>query len=157
MEPFNVPEATGGNWWWDGYRWQRFVIADDFRKDFCKFPQLLRMLDKYEFQVQVKGGYVQLLAKVIVITCAFHPTELYDGINEDVNQLLRRIDVVRHFTERYSPQSAAELERNPGGERQRADIRGPAAGRQPQGVAMGSEGLPVDLVGMVYKPPGKYD
>jgi len=100
-EPYVCNEAVNGNWWWDGYDGEACVIADDFRKDFARFAQLLRFLDKNPFQVAFKGGYRQLLATTIIITCAYSPHELYCGINENIEQLIRRIDHIKEFTERY--------------------------------------------------------
>jgi len=81
--------------WWDGYDAHSEVIIDDFRKDFCTFHELLRILDRYPYRVEVKGGSRQLLAKVIVITCPWAPKELFaTRCEEDVGQLLRRIDEI---------------------------------------------------------------
>lgn len=99
--PYICNEAVNGNWWWDGYNMDDTVIAEDFRKEYCRFPQLLRMLDKYPFQVAIKGGYLPLLARTIIITCAFSPEQLYEGIQEDITQLTRRITEVRYFGTRY--------------------------------------------------------
>ena len=85
------------NAWWQGYDGHEGVIMDDLRRDFCKFHTLLRILDRYPYQVETKGGSRQLLAKDMIITCPYHPAQLYDG-REDINQLLRRISEVREFT-----------------------------------------------------------
>jgi len=82
--------------WWDGYDAHAHVIVDDFRRDFCTFHELLRILDRYPYRVEVKGGSRQLLARQIIITSPYSPAETYDT-REDVEQLLRRIDVVREF------------------------------------------------------------
>ena len=76
---------------WEGYDGHESVLIDDFRKDFCKFHVLLRILDRYEFRVEVKGASRQLRAKKIAITCPFHPRLVYET-REDVGQLIRRID-----------------------------------------------------------------
>lgn len=78
---------------WEGYDAHESVLIDDFRKDFCKFHVLLRILDRYEFRVEVKGASRQLRAKKIAITCPFHPRDVYE-LREDVGQLLRRIDAI---------------------------------------------------------------
>jgi len=79
--------------WWEGYDGHENVLIDDSRKDFCKFHTLLRILDRYEYKVETKGGSRQLLAKKIAITCPYHPKEVYNT-REDVGQLLRRIDEI---------------------------------------------------------------
>lgn len=78
---------------WEGYDAHESVLIDDFRKDFCKFHQLLKLLDRYEYKVEVKGSSRQLLAKKIAITCPYPPDKVYQT-REDVKQLLRRIDQV---------------------------------------------------------------
>lgn len=82
--------------WWDGYDAHQDVIIDDMRKDFCKFHELLRLLDRYPVQLETKGGTRQFLAKNIVITSCYSPKELFDT-REDIQQLLRRIDEIREF------------------------------------------------------------
>lgn len=79
--------------WFEGYDAHENVLIDDFRKDFCKFHQLLKVLDRYEYRVETKGGSRQFLAKKIAITSPFHPRDIYNT-REDVAQLLRRIDEV---------------------------------------------------------------
>lgn len=87
------------NQWWEGYDAHENVIIDDFRKDFIKFHLLLKLLDRYAFNVYCKGGNRQLLAKTIIITTPKHPRDTYDNHqDEDIQQLLRRIDVIREFT-----------------------------------------------------------
>lgn len=89
--------------WWDGYDAHKVVIVDDFRKGHCRFSDLLRYLDRYEVKVAVKGGFRQLLADVIIITCPWAPDVLFSNREgEDVAQLTRRISVVRLFGEEPS-------------------------------------------------------
>lgn len=101
------PEAyytTDTNQWWDGYDAHSEVIIDDFRADFCKFHVLLKLLDRYPFRVAVKGGFRQFLAKTIIITTPHHPTETFKT-REDIDQLLRRIFLIKQF---FSPMKCQE-------------------------------------------------
>lgn len=79
--------------WWQGYENQEAVLIDDFRRDFCTFHELLRILDRYPYTVEVKGGHRQLNSKRMYITSCYAPDEVYET-REDINQLLRRIDRV---------------------------------------------------------------
>lgn len=79
--------------WWEGYDAHENVLIDDFRKDFCKFHQLLKLLDRYEYKIETKGGSRQFVAKRIAITSPYPPDEQYEN-REDVKQLLRRIDQI---------------------------------------------------------------
>lgn len=83
--------------WWQGYDGHKGVIIDELRKDFCKFHVLLKLLDRYPYQVETKGGSRQFLAETIIITCPYHPQELYDT-REDIQQLLRRVKTIRKFS-----------------------------------------------------------
>jgi len=86
--------------WWEGYDAHENVIIDDMRGDFCKFHELLKLLDKYPFLVECKGGSRQFLAKTIIITSCYSPEMMFQT-REDIQQLLRRIDIVKNFSEKY--------------------------------------------------------
>lgn len=78
---------------WDGYENQPVVLLDDFRKDFCTFHELLRILDRYPYRVNVKGSSRELNSTHIYITSPYSPAETYNT-REDIDQLLRRIDKI---------------------------------------------------------------
>ena len=59
--------------WWEGYEGQTEVLIDDFRKDCCKFHELLKLLDRYPFKVEAKGSHHQLMATTIIITAPYPP------------------------------------------------------------------------------------
>ncbi|QQL09578.1 replication associated protein [Marmot associated feces virus 6] len=81
--------------WWEGYDGHKSVIIDDFRKDFCTFHELLRIIDRGEYRIEVKGGSRQLLAEYMVFTSPKDPLEMWMGrTSEDIYQLLRRIDMI---------------------------------------------------------------
>lgn len=98
--------------WWEGYDGHKHVIIDDFRADFCTFHELLRILDRYPYWIEVKGCSRQLLAEVIVITCPKHWRDVYHDkegnrrCDEDLEQLGRRITHTVHFSgsEFFEPQ-----------------------------------------------------
>lgn len=83
--------------WWQRYDGHENVLIDDFRGDFCTFHELLRILDRNPYTVEQKGGSRQLLAKNIIITCPWRPEQVYRNCDEQMCQLLRRIDVIREF------------------------------------------------------------
>lgn len=82
--------------WWDGYYGQATTLIDDIRDDSFSYRYLLRMLDRYPFQVQTKGGYIQFNSKIIYITSPLHPEEFSVRAApwEDMQQLLRRITTI---------------------------------------------------------------
>lgn len=79
--------------WMDGYDGQRVAILDDFRPDDCPFNLLLKLLDFYPLLVQYKGGYVDWIPEIILITSPMPPDFMYASKpKDDIAQLLRRID-----------------------------------------------------------------
>lgn len=92
-------ETLGSYWlsngslrWFDGYNGQSVAILDDFRADGCSFDFLLRLLDRYPFRVEFKGGFVDWIPEYIFITCWGPPEELFNLKGQgDMAQLTRRI------------------------------------------------------------------
>lgn len=86
------------NKWWCGYDAHDAVIIDDYRRDLCSFGDLLRLFDRYPLLLESKGGTLQFLARTIVVTTSKSPRETWEGrSDEDIRQLLRRIEHVKHF------------------------------------------------------------
>lgn len=86
--------------WYDGYEptEHKCMIIDDYRCDFCTFGALLRLFDRYPYRVEFKGGYMPLLFEKIVVTAPKHPRDMWaTRTEEDIAQLMRRIEVVKHF------------------------------------------------------------
>lgn len=81
-----------GHKWWDGYDSHENIIIDDFRDSWWSLTYMLALLDRYEFQVEIKGGLRQIRAKRIVITSLYPPESMYRGVGEDIQQLIRRIE-----------------------------------------------------------------
>ena len=81
--------------WFDGYDCQPVTVVNDLRKMTFTFSYLLDLLDRYPFQVEVKGGYRQFVSKVIVITSSKRHEDLWGELsgaqNEHLDQLTRRI------------------------------------------------------------------
>jgi len=87
--------------WWDGYDGEPHVIIDDLRgskaDDGVPIVELLRWLDRYACKVPVKGSFVELLARRVVITSNFDPEDwFYGDPAESRAALKRRITRVEH-------------------------------------------------------------
>lgn len=94
--------AAGGLRWFDGYDGQENVVIDDFRASNSPFSQLLKILDGYPVQVEIKGGFRWWNPKNIWITCPTHWRETYKLENStdkegQLEQLGRRITVCKQF------------------------------------------------------------
>lgn len=77
--------------WWENYHGQKVVLIDDFRGDWCKYHELLVLIDRYGRTVEFKGSSVNLVADVFYFTSCHHPRDVYAKSDEDIKQLLRRI------------------------------------------------------------------
>lgn len=102
--------------WWDRYEGEEVVIWDEFYGHCCKFTDLLRLTDRYPFQVETKGGYVEFCSKIIIFTTNQEPSDWYDGVKThqmdwSQNPLNRRIQefgtIIR--TGNQSPVPMAEV------------------------------------------------
>lgn len=87
--------------WFDGYDAHKVAVLDDFRKSWCDYSMLLRLLDRYPLRVETKGGSRQWVAEVIIVTCPWAPDVLYGGAyyEDKIEQLLRRIGTIKLFGE----------------------------------------------------------
>ena len=78
--------------WFDGYFGESDVIFEEFRGQ-LPFGMLLRLLDRYDCKVELKGGMMEFCATNIVLTSPVHPKEWYTCLDADdkYDQLARRI------------------------------------------------------------------
>lgn len=101
LEP---PTTKGGKLWFDGYEGERTLILDDFKDTFCSLESLKRMLDKYKYKVEVKGGMCWAVWDRVIITSNYAPCDWYkkwDGsARDDLAPLQRRINEIRLFIDR---------------------------------------------------------
>lgn len=84
--------------WWDGYMGQSTVIFNEFRGSFCKFSELLDLVDKWPKNVKWRNREsVPFLAQKLIITCICEPRDCYSGIEnyEDWEQFNRRFTVIK--------------------------------------------------------------
>lgn len=83
-----------GTQWWDGYTQQQCILIDDFDGKW-PFRDFLRLLDRYPYQGQTKGGYVKINSPIIIITCDQSPQVFWR--EHELQQLERRLTVVAHM------------------------------------------------------------
>lgn len=77
--------------WWDGYEGQKSVIIDDFY-GWIKYDEMLKICDRYPYQVPVKGGYQPFTSERIYITSNAPVERWYKFDNYNPAALLRRIE-----------------------------------------------------------------
>jgi len=89
--PHNQIYIKDGTQWWNNYENQQCILVDDFN-GLWPFHDLLRFLDRYPYQGQTKGGYVQINSPIIIITCEYPPEHFLFGT--DLQQLIRRLSYI---------------------------------------------------------------
>ncbi len=85
-----TPTSTSATPWLDGYQGEEDVILEDFDGT-IHYRILLRMLDKYEMPMQVKGGMVQWCPKRFWISSNKHPKFWYPTEKWEGGPLERRL------------------------------------------------------------------
>lgn len=84
----------------NGYANQQCALFDDIRGSFSKFSEFLRIIDRWPYIANVKNSYRQFNSRRIYITCNRHPELVWDKEDEDLCQLIRRIDNIVFFPRR---------------------------------------------------------
>lgn len=84
--------------WFNGYNRHPYLIIDDFRSYRQQGGNILRLLDRYPYAVEVKGSTKQMVAEDIIITSCFNPIKAFkrfeDDDNDELRQIMRRIDKI---------------------------------------------------------------
>lgn len=99
--------------WWDGYAQQETIIIDDFDGTW-PFRDLLRLLDRYPYQGQYKGGYIPINSPNIVITCDRSLEECMGHLSPlELDQLRRRINYFKNLLRGYGYEVAGNTKQPP--------------------------------------------
>lgn len=111
--------APLNNIWWDGYNGHEDVIIDEFYGG-LPFTFMLRLMDRYPLNVEIKNGTVPFLAKRIWITSNKHPSKWYsaDKVTDDhwpafwrrVEQYINLYETPDYFTNKISDVSTNNIE-----------------------------------------------
>lgn len=95
--------VKGTDQWFDNYVGQPCVVLDDFAGSASKMPlaETLRLLDRYRYQVQVKGGFEWFKPRLVIVTSNLHPRLWYDWSKREAQYkaLQRRFHRVTLFRE----------------------------------------------------------
>lgn len=87
---------SGKEIWFDGYEGQETMILDDFY-GWMRWSMLIKLLDRYKMGLPIKGGFVSMRSKRIVITSNSHPLLWYNYGSKIVFSALARRTT--HFVE----------------------------------------------------------
>ncbi|AIF76254.1 Rep [Bat associated cyclovirus 11] len=91
--------------WWDGYRQQDCVIIDDFY-GWIKYDEMLKIMDRYPYKVQIKGGFEEFTTKFIWITSNVDTDKLYKFEGYNPEAFNRRLTTHVRFVFPEEPTSA---------------------------------------------------
>lgn len=93
--------VKGTDQWFDNYIGQPCCVLDDFAGSASKMPlsETLRLLDRYRYQVQVKGGFEWFKPRLVIVTSNLHPRLWYDWSKREAqySALKRRFHRVVFF------------------------------------------------------------
>lgn len=83
-----------GNWF-DGYDGQEILILNEIGggEDDIKYKTLLAMFDPYTMELPVKGSFIKLRAKLIILTSNLHIDGCFTGVYAQQGQLKRRMNL----------------------------------------------------------------
>lgn len=91
---------------WTSYHGQGTVCLDELRPKDLSRRELLRLLDRYPYQISIKGRTEWWRATTIYITSCLHPQIFWSGMkgdDEPWEQLERRISEIRLIVEGAAP------------------------------------------------------
>lgn len=81
--------------WWDNYTGQKTLILDDYN-GYLQYTELLRVLDRYAYQVPVKGGFVWAQWNKVYITSNKDPLKWYkSGMTKALFRRIKSIELYR--------------------------------------------------------------
>jgi hypothetical protein len=89
----DVCSVSDGSWPGTGYRQNECLLFDDFREGNVRFEQLLKITDRYKYDLQYKGGFLPLNSPYIIFTSpqSIDHSFPFDGKGENLQQLKRRV------------------------------------------------------------------
>lgn len=89
--------------WWDDYQHEDVVIIDDFDKFQVKQGgDMKRWSDRYPFRAPVKGGYLMIRPRKIIVTSQYMPDQIWDD-EETLTAIKRRFRVIKFPTTPWTP------------------------------------------------------
>lgn len=110
MGIWTIPVKAAKSMWFDNYYGEPIVLLDDF-SGAMMLDQLLRLLDRYPVQVEVKGGHVWWCPHIIIVTTNVHPKDWYDYSKRTDSRLALK----RRFTQVCDFDQGGPDDNTPGG------------------------------------------
>jgi len=63
--------------WWDGYTGQSTLLLEEYELPFFTYTEFLKVLDRYPYQCEIKGGFVWAQYTTVIITANKPPERWY--------------------------------------------------------------------------------
>lgn len=92
---FEPSIKKNGVHWWSNYRGQDVILLDEFDGQ-IPIRDFLRLIDRYPFCMETKGGHVWRLATKIYICSNNPPEEWYPAESHQFEKIQRRLTTVEH-------------------------------------------------------------
>lgn len=111
----NYPElySKSNTKWWDGYTGQLTLLLEEYELPFFTYTEFLKVLDRYPYQCEIKGGFVWAQYTTVIITANKPPEQWYQkGITP---ALRRRLDKIFFYSIDASPQEYSPTPQGPKG------------------------------------------
>lgn len=99
-------DSSSSTIWWDNYKGQSVILLDDFYGSGMQWSQLLKVLDKYPLQLQVKGSSTWAMYTKVIITSnrdwyTWYPMQLKGPQwKNQIGALYRRFSRILHMKAR---------------------------------------------------------
>lgn len=89
----DICSVSEGKWPGTGYKQNECLLFDDFREGNISFEQLLKIADRYPYDLEYKGGFIPLNSPYIVFTSpeSIDYSFPWSGKGENLQQLKRRV------------------------------------------------------------------
>lgn len=93
-----ISSFCGGHPWFTGYMGQQVAVLDDLRDSVLRLPFLLRLLDRYRMDVEIKGSTVEWRPELVIITTNLALDRWYPAADQlERDALSRRITDIWNF------------------------------------------------------------
>ena len=93
------------NKWWDGYQGEETVLLDDLQKSHACLSYYIKIwADHYPFSGEIKGSYVSLRPKRIIVTSNYHPSDIWTDDPTLLEAITRRFKIIHmHEPGKFPP------------------------------------------------------
>lgn len=81
------------NKWWDGYKFEKVALIDDFDKFTAGWAMTYLKLwaDRYAYAAEYKGGsYTRIRPRLIIVTSQYHPDVLCGDADPELKEAIKR-------------------------------------------------------------------